>query len=83
MVASTATRFAAVATKFPQVSEAYIIALCELASVKPMEFRMRIAMSESFFGDIAQIFEARGLQDVQVTVCEWITALFELRCGQS
>ncbi len=83
MVASTATRFAAVVTKFPADSEAYIISLCELASVKPTEFRMKIAMDESFFEGLARIWQARGLQDVQVTVGEWIAALFALRCGQT
>ena len=83
MVASTATRFAAVAAQFPAVSEAYIKALCELASVKPMEFRMKIAMDESFFEDLAQVWHALGLQAVQVTVLEYIEALFLLKCGQS
>ena len=83
MVASTAVRFAAVAAKFPAVREDYTIALCELASVEPTAFRLQIALEESFFYDIAQIFEARGLQNVQVTVCENIEALFRLRCGES
>ncbi len=83
MVASTAVRFAAVAAKFPAVREDYIIALCELASVKPTAFRLQIALEESFFDDIAQILEARGLQDVQFTVAKCIEALFDLQCGQS
>ncbi len=83
MAASTATRIAAVAAQFPEVSEAYIKALCELASVKPTEFRMKIAMGESFFKGLAQIWHARGLQAVQVTVCEYIEALFRLRRGES
>ncbi len=83
MVASTATRFAAVAAQFPELKEAYTKALCELASVKPMEFRMKIAMDESFFEDLAKIWDAHCLQAAQVTLCEDIEALFLLKCGQS
>ncbi len=82
MLASTAAKVAAVAAQFPTVCEDYIQALWDLAFVRPVDFRVQIAMEECFFQAIQYILDTRGLQDVQLTVDQWIATLCELQYGQ-
>ena len=82
MLASTAAKVAAVAAQFPTVCEDYIQALWDFAIVRPIDFRVQIAMEEGFFQAIQYILDTRGLQDVQLTVGQWIATLFELQYGQ-
>jgi len=48
LAASTAAKVAAVAAHFPTVCEDYIQALLDLAFVRPIDFRVQIAMEEGF-----------------------------------
>ena len=82
LAVSTAAKVAAVAAQFPTVCEDYIRALLDLAFVRPIDFRVQIAMEEGFFQAIQYILDTRGLQDVQLTVGQWIATLFELQYGQ-
>ena len=83
LAASTEAQVAAVAAHFPTVCEDYIRALLGLGFVRPIGFRVQIAMEECFFQAIQYILDTRGLQDVQLTVGQWIATLFELQYGQS
>ena len=82
MLASTAAKVAAAAAQFPTFCDDYIQALLDLAFVRPIDFRVQIAMEEGFFQATQYILDTRGLQHVQLTVGQWIATLFELQYGQ-
>ncbi len=81
LAASTEAQVAAVAAEFPTVCADYVRALLDLALIRPLDFRVRIATQEDFFRAIHYILDQRGLQNAQVAVGTWIGTVLELEYG--